>query len=133
MPYINKSLSNNWGTPSKLYEKLNSKYNFDFDPCPHPKPSWDGLEVDWKQRNFVNPPYSDIESWAKKCRAEQLKGNMSVLLIPARTDTKYFHDWILPYAKVEFIKGRIKFKKLDDNVKTETTAPFPSILCVYNV
>lgn len=129
--YINKSKSNCWGTPLKLYNELNKEFNFDFDPCPY-EYKVDGLSIDWGKSNFVNPPYSNISEWAEKCRIEQLKGNKSVFLIPARTDTKYFHKWILPYTEIRFIKGRLKFISLDKKSKKNNSAPFPSIICIYN-
>lgn len=129
MPYINKSKSDNWITPKKLYDKLNEEFKFDYDPCPI-NYKIDGLITDWGNSNFVNPPYSNIKEWAKKCRIEQQKGNKSVLLIPARTDTNYFHKYILPYAKIRFIKGRLKFKSFDNKYKANS-APFASILCIY--
>jgi site-specific DNA-methyltransferase (adenine-specific) len=127
---LNKSKSNNWGTPPDFYEKLNDEHHFTFDPCPFPLPDWNGLEIEWGECNFVNPPYNDIKSWSKKCREEQLKGRKSVLLIPAKTDTKYFHQWILPYAEIKFLKGRMNFISLDKK-SLNRQAPFPSILCVY--
>ena len=132
MAYINKSKSNCWGTPKGLYAKLDAIHGFDYDPCPFPRPDgFDGLSVEWRKSNFVNPPYSNIEPWAEKCRIEQMRGNKSVFLIPARTDTKYFHKWILPFAKIEFIKGRLKFVDLDNSSKKTSSSPFPSIICVY--
>jgi len=128
--YINKSKSNNWGTPIEFYNKLDKEFKFDFDPCPY-KNTFDGLMIDWKKSNYVNPPYNNIELWAVKCRQEQMKGNLSVLLIPARTDTNYFHKYILPYAEIRFVKGRLKFISLDEKSKTISCAPFPSILCIY--
>eukprot|EP00732_Lithocolla_globosa_P000881 Lithocolla_globosa_v1_NODE_347_length_4383_cov_3.684466.p3 type:complete len:135 gc:universal NODE_347_length_4383_cov_3.684466:3512-3916(+) len=123
----NTKKTNHWQTPLDLYEKLDVEFHFDFDPCP--LNGTNGLEIDWGQMNFVNPPYSNVGGFAKKCREEQLKGNESVLLIPARTSTHYFHDWILPFAEVRFIRGRLKFR--DSAGQTLQHAPFASILCVY--
>ena len=111
--------SDNWQTPKELYEKLNEKYNFDFDPCPlHSE--IDGLTIEWGKMNFVNPPYSRQlkEAFVKKAIEEKNKGNSSVLLLPVSTSTKLFHDFILPNAtKIEFLKGRVKF--LGINTKGE--------------
>ena len=65
MSYIKKSLTDKWGTPKHIKDN----YKGYFDPCPYPTPSWDGLQIDWvdKKKVFVNPPYSDIKSWAEKC------------------------------------------------------------------
>ena len=124
--YILKSKSNNWGTPSTI----KNRYDGWFDPCPYPRPIWDGLQMEWKEKNFVNPPYDNIGAWAQKSMEEFKKGKTIHLLIPARTDTKYFHQFILPYADIEFIKGRLKFVSLDGKSKN-MSAPFPSIICKY--
>ena len=131
-PYNSKK-SNLWGTPVDLYESLDKEFKFDYDPCPFPKPeSFDGLLTDWGKCNFVNPPYSDVGRFARKCREEQKKGNVSVLLIPARTSTGYFHDWILPFAEIRFIRGRLKFVGLsEENRDVKNPAGFASLVCVY--
>lgn len=112
--------SDNWATPKDLYDKLNKKYNFDFDPCPlHSE--IDGLNIEWGNSNFVNPPYSRHlkEAFVKKAIDEmKINGKSSVLLLPVSTSTKLFHDFILPNAtKIEFLKGRVKF--LGVNTKGE--------------
>ena len=125
--YIKKAKSDCWGTPKNIRDK----YEGYFDPCPYPRAKWDGLEIDWKSQNFVNPPYSDLKNWCKKCKEEYEKGNEVILLIPARTDTKYFHEYVLPYAEITFIKGRLKYIDLDNTSKKPVSAPFPSIICHY--
>ena len=106
-----------WKTPEWLYNRLNDRYKFDFDPCPFMHDmSWNGLEVDWGKSNFVNPPYSRRlkESFIKKAVAELRKGNRSVILLPVSTSTKIFHETILPNAsEIYFIKGRVKFKGIN--------------------
>jgi phage N-6-adenine-methyltransferase len=103
-----------WRTPAYIYDELNARFDFDFDPCPFQHDmSWDGLEIEWGQRNFVNPPYSrpHLANFVKKAIRESAKGKLCVLLIPASTDTALFHDWILPYAtQIDFVRGRIKFE-----------------------
>lgn len=106
--------SNNWATPKEFYEKLNEEFNFNFDPCPlnHDLNLWNGLEIEWKERNFINPPYSRElkESFVKKAIEQSKKGNVCIMLLPVSTSTKLFHEFILPNAKeIRFIKGRIKF------------------------
>ena len=77
-------------------------------------------------RVFCNPPYSNIAEWVKKCYEESKKdGTLVVMLIPARTDTKYFHDYILHRAEVRFIKGRLKFGD------SKNSAPFPSMIVIF--
>ncbi len=121
-----------WGTPSDLFETLNKEFQFQFDPCPYGARR-NALRIPWKHSNFVNPPYSQSHAFAMKCRLEQLKGNQSVLLIPAHTSSGYFHQWVLPYAQIRFLKGRVKFRNLrEPNAeKKATCAPFSSLVCVY--
>lgn len=112
----NRNLKNsdNWETPKEFFNKLNQEFNFDFDPCPinHDINLWNGLEIEWGKRNFINPPYSRKlkEAFVKKAIKESKKGKLCVLLLPVSTSTKLFHDFILPNKKeIRFIKGRIKF------------------------
>jgi len=119
------SLRLDWKTPKALYEKLDREFKFDFDPCP-PHPTFNGLEVDWRHSNYVNPPYGrEIGKWCKKAYEEHLKGCKVVMLIPSRTDTKWWHDYIMKAKEIRFIKGRLKF---DDYVNS---APFPSAIVVF--
>ena len=77
-------------------------------------------------RVFCNPPYSNISEWVRKCYYESQKdGTLVVMLIPARTDTRYFHDYILNRSEVRFIKGRLKFGDSKHN------APFPSMVVIF--
>ena len=106
--------SDNWETPKDLYQELNNEFGFDFDPCPinHDLSLWDGLKIDWKKSNFVNPPYSRNlkEAFVKKAIEESKKGKVCVVLLPVSTSTKLFHEYILPNKKeIRFIKGRVKF------------------------
>ena len=117
------SIRQNWKTPKLLYEELNKEFSFDFDPCPV-NPSFDGLSVEWKERNFVNPPYKTQKDWIMKADQENRKGKLVVLLLPARTDTKVFHDYIYQKHEIRFLKGRLKF---DDS---KNSAPFPSMIVI---
>ena len=130
----NSKKGNLWGTPVDLYESLDEEFKFDNDPCPFPRPeSFDGLLTDWGKCNFGNLPYSDVVRFARKCREEEKKGNVSVLLIPARTSTGYFHDWILTFAEIQFIRGRLKFVGFsEENKNVKNPAGFASLVCVYN-
>jgi site-specific DNA-methyltransferase (adenine-specific) len=84
---------------------------------------------------FVNPPYSRaLKLWAKKCYEESKKPNtIIVMLIPARTDTSYFHDFIYGKAELRFIRGRLKFKNPNSSadMKKWTGSPFPSMLVIF--
>ena len=92
-----------------------------FDPCPL-NSNFNGLNISWKKRNFVNPPYSNIRAWLEKAEQELKRGaEVVVFLIPARTDTKYFHEIIYNKHDIIFIKGRLKFGGC------KNSAPFPSM------
>lgn len=88
--------SDNWATPKEFYDKLNLEFNFNFDPCPL-NSAFDGLLIEWKERNFINPPYSRKlkESFVIKAIQESKKGKLCVMLLPVSTSTKLFHDHIL--------------------------------------
>jgi site-specific DNA-methyltransferase (adenine-specific) len=111
--------SDDWATPKDFYDKLNSEFGFDFDPCPL-KSTFDGLSIDWGLIKFINPQYSRNlkEAFVKKAIEQSNLGKTCVMLLPVSTSTKLFHDHILPNAKeIRFIKGRIKF--LGVNTKGE--------------
>lgn len=132
------SETNEWATPQALFDKLDKEFNFTLDPCSthenHKCKKYftiedDGLKQDWSNNIvFMNLPYSrEIKFWMEKAYSESLKGAIVVCLIPARTDTKYWHDWIFnKAAEIRFIKGRVKF---GDGTGS---APFPSALIVYD-
>jgi phage N-6-adenine-methyltransferase len=114
-----------WQTPEDVYEKLDAEFHFDFDPCPH-NPSFDGLTADWGTSNFVNPPYGrEIGKWIRKGYEEAQKGKRVVFLIPSRTDTAWWHDYVMKAKEIRFIRGRIKFNG------AKTSAPFPSCVVVF--
>jgi len=103
--------SDHWETPEWLYRELDDEFHFDFDPCPLHS-TFDGLVIEWKDVNFVNPPYNrfDKPKFVKKAFEEWKKGKTSVLLLPAYTGDTTFHDYILPYAEIRFLRGRVAFK-----------------------
>ena len=143
------NVNNAWCTPQSFFDEINREFNFTLDPCATEKSNKcekfftakeDGLKQDWGgHRCFVNPPYGrSIGKWVKKCYEESRKENtIVVLLIPSRTDTRYFHDFILGKAEIRFIKGRLTFWDLDGekylrkDFKSMTPAPFPSILVIF--
>jgi hypothetical protein len=107
-----------WQTPNYIYKDLHLEFQFDFDPCPfmHDVSEWDGLIIDWKERNFINPPYSRKlkEAFVKKAIEESKKGKLCVMLLPVSTSTVLFHDYILPNKKeIRFIRKRIKFSGIN--------------------
>lgn len=130
------SKSNEWATPLEFYKELDNEFHFNLDPCSddtnykcekHFTLADDGLSQNWGGcRVFCNPPYSDISKWVEKSFREGHKDNtIVVMLIPARTDTKYFHDYILHRSEIRFVKGRLKFGE------GKNSAPFPSMVVIF--
>lgn len=128
--------SDEWGTPQDLFDTLDAEFHFTLDPCATPEnhkcPTYftqedNGLEKSWGgYRVFCNPPYSNVKEWVAKASHEADNGVLSVLLLPARTDTRWFHEYIYGTAEIRFIKGRLRFQGGKYN------APFPSMICVFN-
>lgn len=129
------SNSEEWATPQDLFDKVNLEFNFTLDVCAThdnakcPKyftKKEDGLSQDWTgEICWMNPPYGrDIGKWTKKAKDSAAQGARVVALLPARTDTKWFHEHIYsnPWAHITFIKGRLKFGD------SKNSAPFPSML-----
>lgn len=120
-----KSITDEWRTPKSVYDALNAEFEFKFDPCPMDEQGfWDSLALPWKFPAFVNPPYSDIANWVKKSFEESANG-IVVMLIPSRTDTLWWHKYVMNAKEIRFIKGRLKF----GNAKN--SAPFPSCIVVF--
>lgn len=123
------SMSGDWRTPKAVYDKLDREFQFNFDPCPA-NPDNNGLFIPWKERNFINPPYSEVKRWVQKAWAESMKGKLCVLLTAARTDTRWFHRFVLPYhTEIRFLEGRIYFIDKDG---VGRRAPFPSMVVVFD-
>jgi len=119
------SVNPNWRTPRALYRELDHEFHFDFDPCPA-DPKFDGLSIDWGKSNFVNPPYGrEIPKWITKGYLEYQLGKTVVFLIPSRTDTRWWHDFVMKADEIRFIKGRLYFNDGDGR------APFPSAIIVF--
>ena len=105
--------------------ELHQEFRFTFDPCP-PDPLLNGLKIEWGKRNFVNPPYGrEIGKWIKKGFEEWKKGKLVVFLIPSRTDTVWWHSYIMEASEIRFIKGRLKFGG------SKNSAPFPSCVAIF--
>lgn len=120
------SASEEWATPTEVYNGLDAEFHFNFDPCPLGGTE-DGtapLFVEWRGRRvFCNPPYGpEIRPFLER----GLEAEIAVFLIPARTDTRWFHDIVLPHAKeIRFVRGRLKFGD------AKNSAPFPSMICIF--
>ena len=131
------SKTDNWATPQDFFDKLNEEFHFTLDPCANEEnhkcdlfytKEQDGLTKDWGGHVvFCNPPYGkESADWVRYSYEQSQKPNTTVvMLIPARTDTRYFHDYIYGKAEIRFIKGRLKFGD------ATTAAPFPSMVVVY--
>jgi hypothetical protein len=123
------SMRTDWSTPSHVYAALDREFHFTLDPCREGDEGGlfgkrDGLLMDWAgHRIFANPPYGDtLPDWLRRGP----EADLAVFLVPARTDTAWFHDLCLPLAKeIRFIRGRLQF----GGVRKD--APFPSMIVVY--
>ena len=130
------SASEEWETPQNFFDRLNEEFCFTLDPCctdenakckKHYTKEQDGLKQDWTgEIVYCNPPYGrEMPKWIKKCYEHYIGGGIAVMLIPARTDTKAFHDYIYGKAEIRFIRGRLKFGS------SKNPAPFPSMIVIY--
>ena len=130
------SKSVEWETPWALFRALDAEFHFELDPCSthenakcadHFTKAEDGLSRDWGgKRVFCNPPYGrELPKWIQKAHDEAAKGALVVMLIPARTDTIAFHEYIYHQAEIRFLKGRIKFGNAKNSV------PFPSMVVIF--
>lgn len=118
-----------WGTPPDLRETLDAEFGFTLDPC-RPDQVWDGVAISWEgERVFCNPPYGrSIGKWLAKGREAEL----AVFLLPARTDTAWFHDYALKADEIRFFRGRLKFSEKHITPRDgQNAAPFPSMLVIY--
>ena len=125
-----------WSTPQDFFDKLNSEFAFKLDACATVDNAKcktfytvedDGLEQDWDETTWCNPPYGrEIAKWVKKAYWQHKEfGSTIVMLLPARTDTAWFHDYILGKAEIRFIRGRLKFGG------SKNSAPFPSMVVIF--
>lgn len=130
------SASVEWETPQDFFESLDAEFHFTLDPCctdenakceKHYTRQQDGLSQSWKGETvFCNPPYGkEIGLWVEKCSEEAGGGATVVMLIPARTDTAWFHKYIYKKADIRFIRGRLKFGG------SKNSAPFPSMVVIF--
>ena len=123
-----------WATPPDFFDELNKEFNFETDVCALPEnakcekyysPEMDGLKQEWRGVCWMNPPYGrEIGKWMQKAYESSLQGATVVCLVPARTDTKWFHDFAMR-GEVRFVRGRLKFGD------SKNSAPFPSAVVVF--
>lgn len=124
-----------WDTPQAFFDELDAEFHFTLDACALPEnakcaryftPEMDGLSKKWVGVVWCNPPYGrEIGAWVQKAAEAAEAGTEVVMLLPARTDTRWFHDYIYGRAEIRFVKGRLKFGGRDNS------APFPSMVVVF--
>lgn len=128
-----------WATPQSFFDELNAEFGFTLDVC---AAAWnhkceryfdketDGLLQDWsKEVCWMNPPYGrDIGNWMRKALEESLYGATVVCLVPARTDTAWWHDYAMK-GEIRFLRGRIQF--VSEDKKKINPAPFPSAIVIF--
>lgn len=131
------SAKDDWETPQDLFDKLDDEFHFTLDAASsdlnakcekHYTVEDDGLSQSWAGNNvFLNPPYGrNMKDWMRKAYEEsQAENTTVVVLVPARTDTAWFHDYVYGKAELRFLRGRLKFGGC------ENSAPFPSLVVVY--
>lgn len=136
-PTLFSSRTEEWPTPQSFFSDLHREFAFTLDPCATRRnakcPNYftkaqDGLAQSWGGHVvFCNPPYGrDMGKWARKCWEASEAGATVVLLAHARTDTRWFHDWVYNKAtEIRFVKGRLKFGD------SKNSAPFPSLVAVF--
>lgn len=131
------SNTDEWETPQTVFNELDAVYHFDLDVCATEQnakckrffdKAQDGLKKSWGgAAAWCNPPYSRVADWVRKAAEEQKNGTTTVMLVPSRTDTKWFHAYCYekPDVEIKFIKGRLKFGN------SKINAPFPSMVLVF--
>ena len=128
------SASDNWATPQTFFDDLNSEFNFELDVCADDlnakckryfTKEQDGLKQEWTGIVWMNPPYGrEISNWMSKAVDSWKSGATVVCLVPARTDTAWWHDYAT-LGEIRFIRGRLKFGN------SNNSAPFPSAVIIY--
>lgn len=129
------SNKDDWETPKDLYRTLNDEFKFNLDPCCSEKTAKcslfytikdDGLSKSWEGNVFMNPPYGrQIINWVKKAKEESNKGATVVCLVPARTDTKWWHNYCMKSAEIRFLTKRLTFEGANNK------ATFPAAIVVF--
>jgi len=132
------SLSDDWGTPQKVFDDLNAEFGFTVDVCAskhnfkvsnYYSVEQNGLEQAWQGVVWMNPPYGrTIKFWMQKAYKAWLGGATVVCLVPARTDTAWWHDYAAKASEIRFIRGRLKFEQ--PGLKSDA-APFPSAIVIF--
>ena len=130
------SKTGNWATPQEFFDLLNEEFNFEIDLACEKETAKcdkyytkenDGLDKVWNKVSWLNPPYGNVIGfWVQKAYlSAKFDGGTIVCLIPSRTDTKWWHDYVMKAKEIRFVKGRLKFGGL------KSSAPFPSAVVVF--
>lgn len=124
-----------WATPQDFFDALDAEFHFTLDACAvkenakcaaYYTPEQNGLDQPWTGQVWCNPPYGrNVGQWVKKAHDTASGGGFVVMLLPARTDTRWFHDYIYGKTEVRFIKGRLKFGSC------QNAAPFPNMVVIF--
>lgn len=126
----------NWETPSYIFDQLNDEFNFTLDVCATPTnakvpvyftPVDDGLSKNWSGVCWMNPPYGrEISKWVEKAYNSSLSGCTVVCLLPCRTDTKWWHNYVMKSSEIRLMNRRLSF------VGSTNKAPFPTAIVVFD-
>lgn len=137
------SATDEWETPQELFNELDREFEFTLDVCAtkdnrkcsnYYSKAQDGLSKNWHGVCWMNPPYGrEIRKWVEKAAYEAWHGATVVCLLPARTDTRWWHDYIWDNenhcpregVKIRLLKGRLKFGG------SKNSAPFPSAIVIF--
>ncbi len=134
---VNKGLfssaTSEWSTPESFYDDLDAEFGFTVDVCSNqnnfkapPLPTFGALLAEWRGVVWMNPPYGrQIQRWVQKAYESGQSGATVVCLLPSRTDTAWWHDYVMKADEIRFIRGRLKFSGHKNN------APFPSAIVVF--
>ena len=124
-----------WETPAALFAALDAEFCFTIDVAALPDnakcaryftPGQDGLTQRWEGVCWMNPPYGfTLRHWVKKAHDSATDGTTVVCLLPARTDTHWWHEYVLPHAEIRYLRGRLKFNGVGNS------APFPSAIVIF--
>lgn len=139
------SRADDWETPRALFDELNAEFSFTTDVCASSENALctryftsaeNGLAQEWSGVCWMNPPYGrEIARWMEKAHHASLLGATVVCLVPARTDTRWWHDYAEKASERRFLRGRLRFARnsvlIGDRSKGGATAPFPSAIVVF--
>lgn len=139
---VEKSLKSiEWGTPPEIFNPINEEFDFTLDVSAIKSntkcdkfftPEEDGLKQKWDNETcWCNPPYGrQVKDWCIKAKEQTKKGTTTVLLIPCKTNTNWWHDIVIPHAEIRFLRGRVKFL-LPDGQQTTQALPWSLAFVIY--